>query len=235
MNRVFLLLLFTAPAWATDCPQFFPFGQAPAVAGVEVCYQDYGMLVGPTKSAVYSAERLTTAQVLGAESIKRTGSWHEESHVPSDYRAAPGDYTGTGYDRGHMTPAGDPGTLSAEAETFSMANVVPQAPDLNRKEWREIEDAVRDLAKRLGLVYVVTGPAYGDHPDSLAAGEPVPAYTWKAVWEPFVGAAAYLCTNVADYQCRVVPVAEVERLAGVDPFPGVARVVKATAISLPLP
>ncbi|WP_131798045.1 DNA/RNA non-specific endonuclease, partial [Enterobacter roggenkampii] len=51
------------------------------------------------------------------------------------------DYAKSGYDMGHMTAAGDAGTAQEQLETFSLANMTPQLPDLNRKAWRLMEEA----------------------------------------------------------------------------------------------
>lgn len=62
--------------------------------------------------------------------------------------AKPSDYSRTGYDRGHMCPAADRSTSRrAMMATFSMANIAPQVPALNRGAWKRIEDACRKYAK----------------------------------------------------------------------------------------
>lgn len=62
--------------------------------------------------------------------------------------ALPSDYTRTGYDRGHMCPAADRScSRRTMMATFSMANIAPQAPALNRGAWKRIEDACRRYAR----------------------------------------------------------------------------------------
>lgn len=193
----------------------------------EVCHTEYVLFAsGVTKGPLYSAEHLTADQIAGADSISRSGSWHQETGIPTADRSQSSDYTNSGYDRGHMTPAGDASSLSSENETFSMANVVPQVHKLNAGEWEKIESAVRNLATQLGEVYVVTGPAFDTNsvPTIGKDGVAVPAYTWKAVYEPGVGAAAYLCTNEVDYTCTVVSMVDVKTMSGVDPFPTIRAI-----------
>lgn len=228
----------------TACPNFFVAGTAPALDAsllsrtTEVCHTEYVLFAsGVTKGPLYSAEHLTAAQIAGADSISRDGSWHQETGIPTADRSQSSDYTNSGYDRGHMSPAGDPSTIPAEDETFSMANVVPQLHVLNAGEWEKIEDSVRNLATQLGEVYVVTGPAFAT--DSVPTigkdAVAVPAYTWKAVYEPGVGAAAFLCTNVTNYTCAVVSLDDVKTMSGVDPFPSLSSSMKANPIHLTLP
>ena len=125
----------------------------------------------------------------------------------------------------------------AQAESFSLANMVPQAPRLNRGVWEGIESAVRDLALRDGSVFVVTGPLFqGQELQALKGRVLVPSDTFKAVYDPEGGGAgAYVCTNTNKPACREVPVAELTRLSGVDVFPSLPEAVKTTAMPLPEP
>ncbi|KFA32151.1 endonuclease, partial [Xanthomonas vasicola pv. vasculorum NCPPB 1326] len=147
----------SAAVAATSCPTLYANGTPPAVSSsttrtTEVCHTEYVLLAsGVTKDPVYSAEHLTDQQVAGAEATGRVGSFHDETGLPAADRSKSSDYTNTGYDRGHMTPAGDASTESSEKETFSMANVVPQDHKLNTGEWAHIEQQVRQLAKQHGV------------------------------------------------------------------------------------
>jgi endonuclease G len=229
---------------STACPNFFVSGSNPSLDSslttrtTEVCHTEYVLLAsGVTKGPLYSAQHLTAAQVAGADSISRTGSFHQETGIPTADRSQDSDYTNSGFDRGHMTPAGDESTIASEKESFSMANVVPQDHKLNTGEWAKIEAQVRNLATQLGDVYVVTGPAFD--PDNIPTiGKDkvaVPAYTWKAVYEPGKGAGAYLCTNDDTITCDVVSLNDIKTMSGVDPFPSLSSSMKANPISLPLP
>ncbi|NII09108.1 DNA/RNA non-specific endonuclease [Oleiagrimonas sp. C23AA] len=228
----------------TACPQFFLNGQQPTVSASEssrttqVCYQDYVLMAsGVTKENLYSAEHLTAAEVAANATFSRTGSWHQDAYIPDADRASSSDYTNSGYDRGHMTPAGDPGSPDAERETFSMANVVPQYPGLNRGEWEKIEKQTRSLATANGYVDVVTGPLFTRTPVRTIGSDQVaiPDYTWKAIYVPGEGAAAYLCTNDSAEMCQVVSVQEIADLSGVDPFPSLSSSQKANPIALTVP
>ncbi|WP_407927568.1 DNA/RNA non-specific endonuclease [Belnapia mucosa] len=56
----------------------------------------------------------------------------------------------SGFDRGHMAPSGDMAPLEGQAESFSLANLVPQNPGSNRCLWEGTESAVRELALQEG-------------------------------------------------------------------------------------
>lgn len=69
------------------------------------------------------------------------------------------DYTRTGYDRGHMAPAGDmKWSLKAMRESFYLSNICPQKPGLNRGIWKDLEEQVRLWAKENGRVWIAAGP-----------------------------------------------------------------------------
>jgi len=73
----------------------------------------------------------------------------------------PGDYKGSGYDRGHMAPNHAIVTRygeKAQKRTFLMSNVAPQSSALNRGVWRELEHRIADLwTARYGEIWVVVG------------------------------------------------------------------------------
>lgn len=84
---------------------------------------------------------------LGAEMRVSDMKFYPDADVPGG-TARPSDYTRTGYDRGHMCPAADRSCSSRTmTATFSMANIAPQVPALNRGAWKRIEDACRQYAR----------------------------------------------------------------------------------------
>ena len=54
------------------------------------------------------------------------------------------EYKGCGWDRGHMCPAGDNRWhWKAMDESFYMSNICPQNHNLNRGDWKELENGLR--------------------------------------------------------------------------------------------
>lgn len=69
------------------------------------------------------------------------------------------DYRGSGYDRGHLAPAGDMRwSRTAMEESFLLSNMSPQQPGFNRGIWRRMEVQIRKWAVEKDSVYVITGP-----------------------------------------------------------------------------
>lgn len=105
-------------------------------------------------------------------------------------RVTPRDYSGSGFDRGHMCPHSDrAATPEASKATFVMSNMVPQAPHLNQQAWADFEDYCRTLVKRKPrALYIVTGPSgqggegTNGRAETIAGGKvTVPAKCWKVV------------------------------------------------------
>lgn len=103
----------------------------------------------------------------------------------TEAKVEPGNYTRTGYDRGHMAPNRAIATrygAEAQLETFLMSNICPQKPSLNRQVWEHLEDIeVNDYANRLEEVWVVDGPIFGENGGKLPGGVDVPVSFFKII------------------------------------------------------
>ena len=241
------LLVLPGPARAanTTCPEDFAGGQPPVLHNPKLgaktealCFRAYAVLhSGVTRTPLWSAEHLTLAAVEAAREVRRVNAFHPEKRLPPADRAELSDYARSGFDRGHMSPSGDMPDEAAQAESFSLANVVPQAPRLNRGVWEGVESAVRGLAARDGEAYVVTGPLFqGSDLQALRGRVLVPTDTFKAVYDPRRGwAGAYVCTNTEEPSCRTVSIAQLREMSGIDVFPSLPEATKVVGAPLPEP
>jgi endonuclease G len=233
-----------AHAAPTPCPEHFAGGQAPDLinprlaAGTRVlCFTEFAVLHSAlTRTPLYSAEHLTAEQIEAARNTPRESEFHAEPRLPPDERAELADYARSGFDRGHMAPSGDMPDPGSQQESFTLANMVPQAPRLNRGLWEGIESAVRTLAERRGELYVVTGPIFKGGQLATVGHVVVPTYVFKAVLDPRRrAAAAYVTENVDDATWTPVSMAQLADLTGIDVFPSLPPRARNAMMRLPTP
>lgn len=152
-----------------ECQSIFANGEPPRVPNPAarkaraLCFSGFAVLhSGVTKTAIFSAEVINRQSVAAAGQEERTDFFFADARLPSAERASLEDYRGSGFDRGHLSPAGDRDSAQSMAQSFSLANILPQAPENNRKTWaKSIEKATRSYASRAqGNVYVITGPIH---------------------------------------------------------------------------
>jgi len=206
-----------------DCPQFFPGGRAPLVPAApklrELCYDSFAILhSGSTKTPVFVAQRLNWQMLQQAQRIKRTDKFFADARLPRGERAELDDYKGSGYSRGHMAPAGDMPNTTAMAQSFSLANMVPQDQKHNSGPWAKIEADTRAYVMRArGDVYVFTGPVYEPGAQRIGVGGvAVPTHVFKLVYEPATGKSwAHWQQNSATAKTgRPISHAELEQRTG---------------------
>jgi endonuclease G len=122
------------------------------------------------------AWRVTKADM---SDLQRVDSFRPDDRLPAGWvRIKPSDYTGSGYDRGHICPNADrDGSPEAMASTFVMTNMTPQTPDLNRGPWEKLEGYLRTLVTRGSDVYIYAG-VYGEN-GKLKNKISIPTNNWK--------------------------------------------------------
>ena len=115
-------------------------------------------------------------------SVQRQDDFRPDPALPADwYQVQTSDYSGSGYDRGHMVPSGDrTNTVANNSSTFLMTNIVPQLAANNQGSWEEFESYCRTLAQAGNELYIFSGPV--GQIGTIAGGRiVVPQYTWKVV------------------------------------------------------
>ena len=115
----------------------------------------------------------------------RTGSFRADPELPRGGRAENADYSGSGYDKGHMAPANDfSWNVDAMKATFILSNAIPQRHGLNGGRWAQLEAAVHGLAATQGAVWIFSGPVFaGAAPIKTIGADKVavPTHTYKVV------------------------------------------------------
>lgn len=128
--------------------------------GLEVTHRGHTLAFNTTHNTPdWVAWTLTAEHADGAE--QRSQKFWADPTIPRAYRVDYYDYKGSGYDRGHMCPAGD-NKWSREAmhDCFYMSNMCPQEPSLNSGAWGALEQACRKWAVSEGEMHIVCGPIY---------------------------------------------------------------------------
>jgi endonuclease G, mitochondrial len=120
----------------------------------------------------------------------RVGKFAPDEDLPVGWeRIKPSDYTGSGFDRGHMTNSEDRSRSPEDnIPTFLMTNIIPQSPDNNQGVWVQLENYSRQLARSGKELFIVSG-GYGQGgigknglKATVGRGKVVvPAVTWKVI------------------------------------------------------
>ena len=137
------------------------------------------------------------------------------------------DYKGSGYSRGHLVPAGDMSwNKQAMDATFLVSNIAPMTFNFNNGVWNELEQNVRDWARKHKKIIVVTGPLFKDAMGSIGENEVlVPRYFFKAIFtteenEPKVIGFILEQTHeeYEKLEQYIVSIDSIEKASGIDLF-----------------
>jgi len=175
------------------------------------------------RQAEWVAYNLTPESINGPQ--ERTDNFRIDPKVRNN-PVGSGDYSGSGYDRGHLCPAGDMKlNLTSMSETFYMSNMSPQNPSFNRGIWETLESRVRTWALEKNGVYVVTGPILKNICGTIKNGTiSVPCSYYKIVFKDNGNekiAIALILNNQgsnSSLKSFVTSIDNIEALTGIDFF-----------------
>jgi len=205
-----------------DCREFTVFG-VPGRSGDLLCRKGYLLAHDPAKKTpIWVVEHLTRDR-LQRKVTGRSEDFRADGDLAQGARSELSDYRGSGYDRGHMAPAGDL-TWDEEAmsESFYLSNMVPQVGvGNNRGIWMELEKKVRNWGLDRGELFVYSGPIYrAEDQETIGKNRvAVPGYLYKVVLDPRKNEViAVILPNrklsTEDLPKYLVSVREVERETG---------------------
>ena len=137
------------------------------------------------------------------------------------------NYKKSGYDKGHLCPAGDMEfNENAYNDTFYTSNISPQNHDFNSGIWNRLEQKTRYWAEKYNDIYIVTGGVLKDSDKKIGTEKvSVPKYFYKIILAKSGKehkAIAFLIPNedsdknLYDF---VVPIETLEKMTGIDFFP----------------
>ena len=135
------------------------------------------------------------------------------------------DYSRSGYDRGHLCPAGDfKHNKELQDETFYMSNMSPQLPDFNRGIWSDLENKVRSWVKKRGELIIITGPILKKGLPTIGRMNKIaiPEKFYKIIYDPATEEAiAFLFPNEGSVELVksfTISIDELEAMTGIDFF-----------------
>ena len=136
------------------------------------------------------------------------------------------NYKRSGYDKGHLCPAGDR-RFSREAfeETFYTSNISPQLHDFNAGIWNNLEQKTRYWAAKYDGVYVVTGGILNGKLKQIGKeAVSVPNYFYKILLDNSRGEYKTIAFLVPHEDSEkplnkfVVSIDQLEKMTGIDFF-----------------
>jgi endonuclease G len=120
---------------------------------------------------------------------KRKDQFRPDPDLPKGwYRVVTKDYSGSGFDRGHLVNSEDRTKNDVDnAATFLLTNIIPQSPDNNRGIWEELESYSRKLARDGKELYIIAGgngvggEGSNGKTSQLKGKVTVPSTMWKVI------------------------------------------------------
>lgn len=145
------------------------------------------------RQAKWTLEIINRDRVFLSDKVRREDNFRADTRIPQRFRAGLNAYKNSGFDRGHLVASANQNIIETQSsETFLLSNMSPQAPDFNRKIWRELEEAIRHLNDQEDILetYVLTAPVFyfgnvvetiGTQGDDFGISVPVPHAYVKSV------------------------------------------------------
>ena len=218
MTKIILALIIaviSADVTASNCPQFYPNNEPIVVPGtIELCNTFYVVVYDPKiKAPLFSSARMSG----GKSDVERVNAFKSDARLDKSVRAETTDYKGTGFDKGHLTPAGAAKNQAHMVNTFLMSNMVPQQPEFNRGSWRQLEVNTLESIPTDSDTIVLTGAIYrakaSDKLTTIGDGIPVPISMYKLVYS--TKPIAWYSENSAKPFVREVQFKQIQKLSGI--------------------
>jgi len=189
------LLLVSLSSWANDNLDLgIPSGEGQLVnrTGYAFLYSE------KHEQPLWVSYKLTKAEVQN-KVVKRKDNFRLDPVITTG-SAILADYKGSGYDRGHLAPAGDmTWSKKAMSESFFLTNMSPQVPALNRGMWRILEEQIRKWALKEQELYIITGPIIRPNYKTIGPNKvTVPQWYYKIIvdyHQPEIKALAFMIPN----------------------------------------
>lgn len=215
-----LLAFFSAEVWAI----YAPLAQSPF--DEQIVEHNYFTLSysEPHEVSRWVSYQLEPTQLQNC--VERTNNFRPDPLVKTG-SATQADYQGSGFDRGHLLPAGDmKWNKEAMKDTFFFSNMTPQPARFNRGRWQSLEELVRAWTLKYKKLWIVTGPILKDNLAVIGTNQVViPEEYYKVILrqegQHYIGIGLLLTTEVpyTDLKEYAVSIKKIEDLTNIDFFP----------------
>lgn len=142
------------------------------------------------------------------------------------------NYKKSGYDKGHLCPAGDrKSSYSSFKETFYTSNIVPQKREFNAGIWNRLEEKTRYWAEKYNGVYVITGGVLSDNLKTIGKEKvSVPNYFYKVLLTKdgtrMIGFLLPHKESKLPLYEFAISVDQIEKITGIDFFPNLEDTIE---------
>jgi len=228
-----------------SCAPIYLNGTAPnlrnrnmAVKSRELCLDHAAIMYsGISHTPLWAAEHLTREMVAQAEHPVLTDDIKNERGPVAAGNPEYKFNDNSPYEIGYMAPPEDMPTVRAQRQCYTLANLIPVSRVSNAGIWKPVESAVREYVKNDGELYVVTGALFINGSSRfLKERFLVPSHLYKVVFDPLKNrGAAYLIRNEPGTVLQVVGIGQIEKMAGIEFFPGLPDASKQELLKLPKP
>lgn len=212
-----------------NCPDHVSSHGAPVSTIVDsqyTCNLNYGVHFRyDTKVAEYVVYRIDPEDISGA--VSRKDNFRPDPSIESKFNVTLQQYAGSGYDRGHLSPAADnSASVEQMSQSFYLSNMAPQNSSQNRGSWRILEDRIRSIAREGNVLYVAVGTVYEPGYIVVNNGLGIPQYLWKIVVDAETNnAIAFLFPNeplaTSLLPSTITTIDRIEEMTGLDFNPNV--------------
>ena len=149
---------------------------------IRLKHQNYTTVFSKSKHYPVLVEWWVTSKKVDCKNpLTRTDKFVKDPLLPNETNLSD-DYKGSGFDRGHMSPAADNLCLGTQPlnECFYFSNMAPQYHSLNAGDWEILETMVRDNSKNNNDSIHVWSGSIGEI--KKIGKVSVTQYCWKVIY-----------------------------------------------------
>ncbi len=199
-------------------PQFLSSMEVEVYTGFHLCYNE------SKEQAAWVAYILEKNDIISGK-IERSNDFREDPNIATG-SASLCDYKNSGFDRGHLVPAGDmKWSEKAMSESFYLSNISPQKPAFNRGIWKKLEEKTRYWAVEEEKIFVLSGPVFTTKSQYIGDNKvAVPSHYFKVILDispPEFKGIGFILSHQAsnnDLSSFAVTIDEVEAFTSYDFF-----------------